>query len=85
MPREAYDGIVSSGDVTHAQMQRAPARAFSISARERDLRCSTASTRIAPLESADYAVCSGLFDDTVETPQDYQGLIEQHAWARAAR
>jgi ribonucleotide monophosphatase NagD (HAD superfamily) len=32
--------------------------------------------RLAPIESADYVVCSGLFDDTVETPQDYQGLIE---------
>jgi HAD superfamily hydrolase (TIGR01450 family) len=30
---------------------------------------------LAPLERADYAVCSGLVDDTVETPQDYQGLI----------
>ena len=30
---------------------------------------------MVPLESADYAVCSGLFDDTVETPQDYRELI----------
>jgi HAD superfamily hydrolase (TIGR01459 family) len=31
--------------------------------------------RVAPVESADYVVCSGLYDDTVETPQDYGGLI----------
>jgi HAD superfamily hydrolase (TIGR01459 family) len=30
---------------------------------------------LAPLESADYVVCSGLFDDTTETPQDYLALI----------
>jgi HAD superfamily hydrolase (TIGR01459 family) len=29
----------------------------------------------ATLEGADYAVCTGLTDDTVETPQDYQPLI----------
>jgi len=31
--------------------------------------------RVAPIESADYVVCSGLYDDTVETPQDYGVLI----------
>jgi HAD superfamily hydrolase (TIGR01459 family) len=28
-----------------------------------------------PLELADYAVCSGLFDDTKETPDDYRVLV----------
>jgi HAD superfamily hydrolase (TIGR01459 family) len=32
--------------------------------------------RLADVASADYAVCSGLFDDTSETPQNYAGLIE---------
>jgi HAD superfamily hydrolase (TIGR01459 family) len=32
---------------------------------------------MAPLESAHYTVCSGLNDDTVEAPQDYQDLIER--------
>jgi HAD superfamily hydrolase (TIGR01459 family) len=30
---------------------------------------------LAPIESADYVVCSGLFDDTSEIPQDYAALI----------
>ena len=30
----------------------------------------------APLESADYVVCSGLDDDDVETPDDYRGRLE---------
>jgi len=64
VPRAAYDGIVSSGDVTRALIAaRAGARVFHIHA------------PLAPLEDADYAVCSGLFDDTVETPQDYQDLV----------
>ena len=29
----------------------------------------------APAETADYVVCSGLFDDTRETPDDYRELL----------
>jgi HAD superfamily hydrolase (TIGR01459 family) len=36
----------------------------------------------APLEHADYAVCTGLYDDTVETPQDYRDVIA-HMRARS--
>ena len=32
--------------------------------------------RFAPLESADYVVCSGLDDDEVETPDDYRARLE---------
>jgi HAD superfamily hydrolase (TIGR01459 family) len=32
--------------------------------------------RFAPLESADYVVCSGLDDDDVETPDDYRSRLE---------
>src|SRR5256886_9605299 len=76
VPRAAYDGIVSSGDVTHALIAaRAGARVFHIGP-ERDLGLFDGlDAPLAPLERADYAVCSGLVDDTVETPQDYQDLI----------
>jgi len=78
VPHTAYDGIVSSGDVTHALIAaRAGARVFHIGP-ERDLPIFEGlDAPLAPLESADYAVCSGLVDDTVETPQDYQGLLER--------
>jgi HAD superfamily hydrolase (TIGR01459 family) len=29
----------------------------------------------APADVADYAVCTGLFDDTTETPESYRGLL----------
>jgi len=76
VPRAAYDGIVSSGDVTRALIAaRAGARVFHIGP-ERDLGLfDELHAPLAPLEEADYAVCSGLIDDTVETPQDYEGLI----------
>jgi HAD superfamily hydrolase (TIGR01459 family) len=78
VPRAAYDGIISSGDVTHALIAaRAGQRVFHIGP-QRDLPIFEGlDAPVAPLESADYAVCSGLFDDTVETPQDYHDLIER--------
>ena len=76
VPRAVYDGIVSSGDVTRALIAaRAGARVFHIGP-ERDLGLFDGlDAPFAPLEDADYTVCSGLIDDTVETPQDYQDLI----------
>jgi HAD superfamily hydrolase (TIGR01459 family) len=76
--REAYDGVVSSGDVTHALIAaRAGLRVFHIGPpRDVGLFDGLDAPR-APLEAADYAVCSGLTDDTVETPQDYHALIER--------
>jgi len=78
VPRAAYDGIVSSGDVTRALVAaRAGQRLLHIGP-PRDLPMFDGlDAPIAPLESADYAVCSGLTDDTVETPQDYHALIEK--------
>jgi HAD superfamily hydrolase (TIGR01459 family) len=78
VPRTAYDGIVSSGDVTRALIKaRKGARLYHIGP-PRDLPMFDGlDAPIAPLESADYAVCSGLTDDTVETPQDYRELIER--------
>jgi HAD superfamily hydrolase (TIGR01459 family) len=76
VPRAAYDGIVSSGDVTHTLIaERAGKRVFHIGP-ERDLPIFEGlDAPVVPLENADYAVCSGLTDDTVETPQDYRDLI----------
>jgi HAD superfamily hydrolase (TIGR01459 family) len=77
VPREAYDAIVSSGDVTRTIIAaRAGQRAFHVGP-ERDVPMfADLDTPLAPVESADYVVCSGLYDDTTETPQDYNALIE---------
>jgi HAD superfamily hydrolase (TIGR01459 family) len=77
VPREVYDAIVSSGDVTRTIITaRAGQRAFHVGP-ERDVPMfADLDTPLAPVESADYVVCSGLYDDTTETPQDYNALIE---------
>jgi HAD superfamily hydrolase (TIGR01459 family) len=76
VPRAAYDAIVSSGDVTRAIIAaRAGQSAFHVGP-ERDVPIFEGlDTPLAPVESADYVVCSGLFDDTTESPQDYDALI----------
>jgi len=78
VPRTAYDGIVSSGDVTRALIAaRAGERLFHIGP-PRDLGIFAGlDAPTATLENADYTLCSGLTDDTVETPQDYHGLLER--------
>jgi len=85
VPREAYDGIVSSGDVTRSLVAaRAGQRVFHVGP-ERDLPIFEGlDVEIAPIERADFAVCSGLYDDTRETPQDYLKLIDKMRARRLA-
>ena len=74
--REAYDAITSSGDVTRGIVKsRLPESVFHLGP-ERDLSIFAGlEARLAPAETADYVVCSGLFDDTIETPEDYRDLL----------
>jgi HAD superfamily hydrolase (TIGR01459 family) len=76
VPHQAYDAITSSGDVTRAIVEaRRGQRVFHLGP-ERDRPIfSGMDTAFAPLESADYVVCSGLFDDTVETPENYRDML----------
>ena len=74
--REAYDGITSSGDVTRSIIaSRRGERVFHLGP-ERDVPMFTGlDAQMSPLETADYVVCSGLFDDTTETPETYRGML----------
>jgi HAD superfamily hydrolase (TIGR01459 family) len=76
VPRAAYDAITSSGDVTRGIIaQRASERVFHLGPdRDRPIFAGLEVT-FAALESADYVVCSGLFDDTTETPDSYRGML----------
>jgi HAD superfamily hydrolase (TIGR01459 family) len=76
VPRAAYDAIVSSGDVTRAIIAaRAGQSAFHVGPARDVPIFEGLDAPLAPLERADYVVCSGLFDDTTESPQDYKALI----------
>jgi HAD superfamily hydrolase (TIGR01459 family) len=76
VPRNAYDGIVSSGDVTRAAMAARPGKAVFHIGPERDLPIFDGlGLRFVPLEQADYVVCTGLRDDETETPETYRGEL----------
>jgi len=74
--RDAYDAVVTSGDVTRGVLaERRGAAVFHIGP-QRDLSIFDGlDIRFTPLEGADCVVCSGLFDDEVETAEDYRDLL----------
>ncbi len=77
VPADAYDAFVSSGDVTHDLLARdyGGARIFHIGP-ERDLVLYDGlDVTLTGEAAADLAVCTGLFDDTTETPEDYDRLL----------
>src|SRR4029078_5508465 len=76
-PREVYDAIISSGDVTRSVMQERRGQTVYHLGPERARAIFTRfEAHFAPLETADYVVCTGLDDDDIETPEDYRGRLE---------
>ena len=76
VPHDAYDAITTSGDVTRGIVEsRLGERVFHLGPR-RDLPIFAGlDVTFAPPETADYVVCSGLFDDATETPENYRELL----------
>ena len=77
---ESYDATVSSGDLTrHELAKHEGARIFHLGP-ERDLLIfdGVDVTRV-DARDAELIVCTGLFDDETETPEDYEGLLHELA------
>jgi len=74
--RAAYDGVVSSGDVTREVVAERRGQSLFHLGPQRDVSIfSGFDVHFAPVETADYVVCSGLFDDEAETAEDYRDLL----------
>jgi HAD superfamily hydrolase (TIGR01459 family) len=76
--RAAYDGIVSSGDVSRSLIEAWAGRPILHIGPERDLPI-FAGLRARPggtADDAEVAVCTGLYDDDTETPDSYSALLE---------
>jgi HAD superfamily hydrolase (TIGR01459 family) len=77
VPREAYDAIVSSGDITRSVIEKRHGQTVFHLGPKRDQSIFTGlNVKLAPLETADYVICSGLEDDETETPDDYRSCLE---------
>ena len=77
---ESYDATVSSGDLTrHELAKHEGARIFHLGP-ERDLPIfkDLDLTRV-DAKDAELVVCTGLFNDETETPEDYEGLLRELA------
>jgi HAD superfamily hydrolase (TIGR01459 family) len=76
VPRTAYDAIVSSGDVTRGVVEQRLSESVYHLGPKRDLPIFAGLDVVfAPIESADYVVCSGLFDDATETLESYREML----------
>jgi HAD superfamily hydrolase (TIGR01459 family) len=76
VPHEAYDAIVSSGDVTRGIVESRLNESVYHVGPERDLPIFAGlNVTFEPLGAADYVVCTGLFDDTTETPDSYRDSL----------
>jgi len=79
VPPEAFDSVVTSGDVTIGLMERqagdrvlhiGPARDLSLF--DAAMEATGARPKLVSLEDAQYALCTGLRNDDTETPDDYE-------------
>ena len=78
--REAYDGVVTSGDAVRAEIdKRLPAPAFRIGPEKDDPLFEGLDIRFVDLEAADFLICTGLVDDQSEHPDDYRNLLQEAA------
>jgi len=76
VPRAAYDTIVTSGDLTRgAILARAGQSVFHLGP-ERDRSVFAGiDVRFAGMDDADFIVCTGLFNDDTETPENYRDML----------
>jgi HAD superfamily hydrolase (TIGR01459 family) len=75
--QSAYDGIVSSGDVSRSLIEAWAGKPILHIGPERDLPVFNGlrATPGATADDAAVAVCTGLYDDETETPADYADLL----------
>lgn len=76
VPDDAYDATVTSGDLTRHELgKHKGARVFHLGP-ERDLPIFAGlDVKLVGPEAAELIVCTGLFDDETETPDDYVEML----------
>ncbi len=80
VPKDAWDAIVTSGDVCRALIQQRAGEPVFMLGPDRDLPLVAGldAPRVGPAE-ANYVLCTGLFDDETETAESYAGMLADFA------
>jgi HAD superfamily hydrolase (TIGR01459 family) len=77
LPRQAWNAIVTSGDVTRSHIAAVAMKRIFHLGPERDLPLyGGLDIRFAGADDAQVVVCTGLFDDTRETPDTYRPMLK---------
>ena len=80
VPREAYDAILTSGDLTRDLIAARPGARIRHLGPERDLGVfRDLDLALVAEDEADLVVCTGLFDDRAEGPDDYRDELARLA------
>lgn len=76
VPRDAWDAIVTSGDVCRALIQERAGQPVFMLGPDRDLPLIAGlDAKRVQADEASYVLCTGLFDDERETPEDYAPML----------
>jgi HAD superfamily hydrolase (TIGR01459 family) len=77
VPRGAYDAILTSGDLTRSLIGAHPGERLYHLGPERDATIFDGlDVTLVDAAQAERVICTGLFDDTCETAEDYRGTLE---------
>lgn len=83
LSRSAYDAVVTSGDATRAAISALlPAPVYRLGPDKDETLYEGLGVGFASLDEAGLIVCTGLFDDSSETPADYAELLARAAARR---
>ncbi len=77
LPRECWDAIVTSGDVTRSRIAAIASKKVFHLGPERDMPLYAGlNIRFTDADKAEAVVCTGLFDDFTETPETYRPMLQ---------
>ncbi len=76
VPTDAYDAVVTSGDLTRRLIaERADKRLFHLGPPKDAPIFEGLEVEFIGPETAEFVICSGYYDDEVETPADYKDML----------
>jgi HAD superfamily hydrolase (TIGR01459 family) len=77
VPRESWDRMVTSGDVTRDLIRNGPRRVFHLGTDREMSIYDGIDVELSEENEAQVIVCTGLFDDETETPEDYAEMLRR--------